>query len=365
MSIPVSKPIRVLQVFAKMNRGGAESMIMNLYRNIDRSFIQFDFIVHTEDECSFDEEIYKLGGKIYRVPAYKGSNHVSYIKEWDRFFNYHPEYKIIHGHMRSTASIYLKIAKNYGFITIAHSHNTSSGNGFPAIAKNILQYPIRYIADYQLACSRAAGEWLFGKQVYKKDSFYILNNAIETKNFVFNNTIRDKIRKEFLIEDKLVVGHIGRFHQQKNHELVIEIFQKVYEKNNNALLLLVGEGELRPSIEKKVKNLGLNNSVIFCGVRSDVSELLQAMDVFLFPSLYEGLGIVILEAQASGLPCIVSDKIPREAFVTNLIQEVSLNSSIDIWAEKILKYTQDNKRKNKYKQIKSNGYDIVQTTEWL
>jgi len=361
----MSNPVRVLQVFAEMNRGGAESMIMNLYRNIDRSKIQFDFIVHTESDCSFDDEIYRLGGKIYRVPAYKGTNHIDYIKNWERFFKKHPEYKIIHGHVRSTASIYLKIAKQYGLITIAHSHNTSSGNGISAIAKSVLQYPIRYVADYLIACSKAAGEWLFGKQVYKKDNFYILNNAVDAKKFVFNTTTRIKKRKEFQIEDKLVVGHIGRFHPQKNHELIVDIFNTVYKRNNNAILMLVGDGKLRGPIEEKVKKLGLDNSVIFCGVRSDISEILQAIDVFLFPSLYEGLGIVVVEAQAAGLPCLVSNKIPKDAFVTNLVEEVPLNSSIDIWADKILKYTTNNNRENTYEQIKSNGYDIAQTTIWL
>jgi glycosyltransferase involved in cell wall biosynthesis len=361
----MSNPVRVLQVFAEMNRGGAETMIMNLYRNIDRSKIQFDFIVHTEDQCAFDDEIYKLGGKIFRVPAYKGTNHLTYLKKWEHFFKKHQEYKIIHGHVRSTASIYLKTAQKYGLTTIAHSHNTSSGNGFSAIAKSVLQYPVRYVADYLFACSEAAGEWLFGDKACKKRNFYILNNAIDTKKFIFNNDIRDKKRKELQIEGKFVIGHVGRFHPQKNHEFLIDIFKEVYDKNDNAILLLIGEGDLQGSIQKKVYNLGLDNNVIFTGVRSDIPELFQAMDMFVFPSLYEGLGIVLIEAQASGLPCVVADTIPKEALIIENVEQVSLTKSPEIWREAILQRIDSYDRISTYAKIKNCGYDIEESRSWL
>lgn len=361
----MSNPVRVLQVFAEMNRGGAETMIMNLYRNIDRSKIQFDFIVHTEDKCAFDDEIYKLGGEIFRVPTYKGTNHLAYVNKWKNFFEKHQEYKIIHGHVRSTASIYLKTAQKYGLTTIAHSHNTSSGNGFSAIAKGVLQYPIRYVADYLFACSEAAGEWLFGNKACKKGNFHILNNAIDTKKFIFNNDIRDKKRKEFLIEGKFVIGHVGRFHPQKNHEFLIDIFKEVHDKNDNAILLLVGEGDLQESIQKKVYNLGLDNNVIFTGVRSDIPELFQAMDMFVFPSLYEGLGIVLIEAQASGLPCVVANTIPEEALITDNVKQVSLTGSPKVWTEAILKPVDSYERKSTYAKIKDSGYDIEESHRWL
>lgn len=361
----MSKPIRVLQVFAQMNRGGAETMIMNLYRNIDRSKIQFDFIVHTEDECSYDEEIKLLGGTIHRIPKYTGKNHFQYKKEWFDFFRFHPEYKIIHGHVRSTASIYLKIAKKHGLTTIAHSHSTSSGSGLSALAKNVLQYPIRYTADYLFACSKYAGEWLYGKNAYKNGKFMVVNNAIDSKEFLFSEETRIKKRKELNIGNRFVVGHVGRFDNAKNHDLLIDIFKEVHDKNNNSLLLLVGDGELRSQIEKKVNSLGLNNSVIFTGVRSDISDLLQVMDLFLFPSLYEGLGIASIEAQAAGLHTIVSDTVPQDAYLTNLIESISLQDSKEKWAEKILKHTTGYNRKNTYDQIKSKGYDIDATSMWI
>lgn len=357
--------IRVLQVFAQMNRGGAESMIMNLYRNIDRSKLQFDFVVHTDKKCAFDDEIQLLGGKIYRVPVYKGTNHFTYKKCWNTLLHEHPEYKIIHGHVRSTAAIYLKIAKNYGLMTIAHSHSTSSGTGLSAIAKNILQYPIRYTADYLFACSAFAGTWLFGEKACKKDNFFILNNAIDAKQFIYDEGKRNDKRREYQIEDKFVIGHVGRFQAPKNHEFLIDIFKIVHDQNNNAVLLLVGDGNLRLTIEKKVDCLGLTDNVIFTGVRSDIPELMQAMDVFVFPSLYEGLGIVAVEAQAAGLHCIVADTIAKEAYMTDLIETVSLKESADDWASKILKYIDGYKRRNTYGQINLSGYDIGETTQWI
>lgn len=359
------EPIRILQVFAQMNRGGAETMIMNLYRNIDRSIVQFDFVVHTDVKCSYDDEIRALGGYIYRIETYNGKNHYDYKKSWSIFFQNNPQYKIIHGHVRSTASIYLGIAKKYGLSTIAHSHNTSSGNGLSAIAKNILQYPIRYTADYLFACSKSAGDWLFGKKACQKENFYLIKNAIDSEQFTFDEKIRLSKRREFNINDKYVIGHVGRFHTQKNHDFLIDIFKEVHNKKKNAVLLLIGDGNLQAVIENKIRDNGLIDSVIFTGVRTDISELMQAMDVFVFPSLFEGLGIVTIEAQTTGLPTIVSETIPNEAYLTDLIIKEKLSSSPTKWAEKILEYTEGYERKNRTETIKSMGYDISETAYWL
>ncbi|MDC3416603.1 glycosyltransferase family 1 protein [Aquibacillus salsiterrae] len=360
----MSKPIRVLQVFAQMNRGGAETMIMNLYRNIDRSRIQFDFIVHTEDECDYDEEIKTLGGTIHRVPRYTGKNHFQYKKAWFDFFRFYPEYKIIHGHVRSTASIYLKVAKNYGLTTIAHSHSTSSGKGVTAITKNILQYPIRYTADYLFACSKSAGEWLYGKGASSKNNFYVLSNAIDAVKYIYDENIRLEKRKEFQIENKLVIGHVGRFSPPKNHTFLIDIFKTVHDKNENAVLLLVGDGEQRSLIETKVNELGLYDNVIFTGIREDIPELLQAIDIFLFPSIYEGLPVTLVEAQASGLPCVISDRITEEVAVTNSIRFISLEEKVEYWAETVLEISSSYKRDNNYLNIVESGYDIKSVTKW-
>lgn len=360
---------RILHVIGSLNNGGSQAMVMNLYRNIDRTKVQFDFIIDREDELFFEDEINCLGGKIYILPSFNIKNSPRYIKCWNDFFSAHPEYDIIHGHVRSTASIYLKIAKTYGLTTIAHSHNTSSGKGFPALVKNILQFPLRYIADYFFACSEPAGKWLFGNKVCNQANFLILKNAIDTKKFIYNETVRNRVRDEFNLHNKFVLGHIGRFHNQKNHTYLIDIFAEVKKTNENAVLLLVGEGDLRRSIEAKVNKLGLSNSVIFAGVRSNVHELLQAMDIFVFPSLYEGLGIVVIEAQAAGLPCVVSDTIPKEAFINNtdnkIISAFPLNESAETWANAIQQYSVIKERRNMFNEIKSSGYDITHTTKQI
>lgn len=361
----MKKPIRILHVLGRLNRGGAETMVMNLYRNIDRSRVQFDFIIHTSDKCDYDDEILSLGGVIHHVPQFNGKNYLQYKKVWHRFFKSHPEYKIIHGHVRSTAAIYLWIAKKYELITIAHSHSTSSGMGMSAFVKDTLQYPIRYITNYLFACSKSAGQWLFGKNVSIKDNFIILKNAIDSQKYIYNQNNRMRIRKELEIEDKFVIGHIGRFNVSKNHELLINIFNVVHNKNKNSILIMIGDGELRPDIEKKVNDLGLIDAVIFLGVRPDVPDLLQAMDCFLFPSLYEGLGIVAIEAQAAGLPCLVSNSIPEETFITDLIESLPLTSSIDKWAERTLLHSKNRRRRNMNKEVKSSGYDINYTVKWL
>jgi glycosyltransferase involved in cell wall biosynthesis len=359
-----STQVRILHVLGRLDRGGAETMVMNLYRQIDRSKLQFDFIIHTDDECDYTREIQSLGGRIYSISRYTGKNHAQYRKEWDVFLEKHPEYKIIHGHVRSTASIYLKIAKSRGLITIAHSHNTSSGKGLPAFAKNILQFPIRYLADYLFACSKTAGEWLYGKNVYKKQNFKILNNAIDAKKFIYNNRVRDIRRKEFNIEDKFVIGHIGRFHKQKNHEYIIDIFKIIQDYNKNSVLMLVGDGDLKKSVQQKVEKLGLVDKVIFTGVRPDITELLQSMDVFLFPSLFEGLPVTLVEAQAAGLPCIISNNISDEIRVTSLIESVALQKGPEYWAKKVLEQNKSYLRPNTYDDLVKADYDIDVVAKW-
>lgn len=355
---------RILHVFGALNRGGAETMIMNIYRNIDRSKVQFDFIVHTEEKCDYDEEIKNLGGRIYRVSKYTGRNHFKYKKEWYDFFKQHREYKIIHGHVRSTASIYLSIAKKYKLKTISHSHNTSSGTGISAVAKNILQYRIRYFVDYMFACSNESGVWLFGKEACKKKNFFILKNAIETEKYIYNEETRHKVRKELDLKDKFVIGHIGRFHPQKNHDFLIDVFKEMCKRDSEIVLILIGNGELKNQIEKKVSELGLNLKVIFMGIRSDIEKLVQAMDIVIFPSLYEGLPVTLIEVQAAGLPCIVSDRITKSVKITDTIKYLSLDQSKEEWAQKALKYKKNTMRKNMYEEIVKAGYDIKSTSEW-
>ena len=359
-------PIRVLHVFASMNRGGAETMLMNIYREIDRNKLQFDFMVHTDLKCAYDDEISALGGRIFRVPRFTGENYFEYKKAWTRFFDQHSkEYIVIHGHNRSIANIYLKIAKRYGLTTIVHSHSTSSGGGLQAVIKFCMQYRLRYQTDYLFACSKKAGEWLYGKKALSGDRFYIIKNAINTEDYFYNSAIRDKVRTEFAIENKFVVGHVGRFHESKNHSFLLLAFQEICKQKSNAVLMLVGDGPLRGQIEAHIQNLHLTDKVILTGVREDVPDLLQAMDCFVFPSLYEGLGIVAIEAQAAGLPCILSDAVPQEAHVTDLTKVLSLTESPKIWAAEICSVTLPKDRGIYSDIVRDAGYDVSQTSKWL
>ena len=358
-------PIRVLHVFGKMNRGGAETMIMSLYRNIDRKRIQFDFIVHTNEECDYNGEIKKLGGKIYSIPKYTGKNHFQYVNAWNLFLKMNPEYRIIHGHVRSTASIYLNIANKYGLTTISHSHNTSSGKGVSAIAKSVLQYPIRSTANYFFACSLDAGEWLFGKDVLNSEKFHLLNNSIEANLFRFNEQTRMRIRKEFGITNEHLIGHVGRFHPQKNHDFIIEVFHAIKKKDKKAKLILVGEGELKKGVQQKVDKYDLNEDVIFTGVRSDIPDLLQAFDVFFMPSVHEGLPVTLMEAQASGLKCVVSDNITPDVKITNLVEFISLEKPVEYWANRIMPNLTNDKRNDTFMEICKAGYDVKENAQWL
>lgn len=360
------KPKRILHVIGVMNRGGAETMIMNLYRNIDRTMVQFDFVENSFEHAAFDEEILSLGGRIFRCPHYNGKNHFTYVNWWKNFFDEHgTAFTAVHGHLGSTAVIYLSIAKKHGLYTIAHSHNTNhmslSGLLYQAYA-----YPTRYIADFFFGCSVEAGISRYGKKVCAcADRFMVLNNAIDTELFAFREEVRSRMRRELDVDGKLVIGHVGRFAEQKNHKFLVQIFAAVHRRNPDAILLLVGDGPLRPEIEEQVRTAGVDSCVIFAGVQSNVCELYQAMDVMALPSLFEGKPFVIIEAQAAGLPCVISDKVPSECIITNKLVTIErLGQSPDSWAAHILQRVEE-PRVNHTHEITDKGYDIHETAKWL
>lgn len=353
--------IRVLHIVTYMGRGGLETMIMNYYRNIDRSRVQFDFLVHRDFEADYDKEIQELGGKIYRLPPLNPLSK-EYLSKLDAFFNKHKEYKIVHSHLDCMSAIPLKYAKLNGVpIRIAHAHSSNQTKDLKYPLKLFYKTKISKYANNLFACSNDAGRWMFGENA----DFIVLNNAIDTEKYLFNNNTAQKIRKELKIEsDSLVIGHVGRFENPKNHSFIIDIFAEILKKNRNSVLLLVGEGSLRKTIEDKVNSLGIKNNVIFAGLRTDVNELLQAMNVFLFPSLFEGFGIVALEAQASGLPCLISDKVPIECKKTDLVYQMKLSDASDKWADKLVELSKI-ERKNTYEEIRKSGFDIKANAEKL
>ncbi|WP_338449846.1 glycosyltransferase family 1 protein [Niallia oryzisoli] len=351
----MDNPLRVLHVVVNMNRGGAETLLMNLYRNIDRSKVQFDFL--TCKPGVFDEEIRELGGKIYRIPYISDIGHFRYRKELNKFFEENKDYYIVHSHMDKMSGFVLHAAKKAGIqIRIAHSHNTSSEGG--TVARAYKSYAGKYIAasaTHLLACSTSAAKWLFSYQASKA---MILKNGIECDKLSYSQTTRKQKRKELnLPEESFIVGHVGRFNHQKNHSFLIDIYSEIAKKNPYSDLLLVGEGPLQDEIQRKVSELGLVDKVFFLGVRSDVHQLLQACDVMLFPSLHEGLPVTLVEAQAAGLPCIISDVITTEVDIgAGLIQYENLKSSPEAWAKKVLDNTHE--RKNTVEYIQKSGFDI-------
>jgi glycosyltransferase involved in cell wall biosynthesis len=356
--------IRVLHVLGGLNVGGAETMVMNYYRNIDRNKIQFDFIIHTREHQVYYDEIKMLGGIIYSFPKFNGKNIRLVKKNWATFFKNHPEYKIMHSHVRSYASIYLPIAKKYGVKTIIHSHSTSNGRGILSIIKRILQYPIRYQADYFMACSKKAGEWLFGRKVVNSRFFYILKNAINLNQFMFNETIRNDYRAKLNVDSNTIVFvHVGRFHPSKNHTFLINLFYEYNKYNPNSKLLLIGDGELRADIESLISSLCLKESVVLLGNRKDVCNYLQASDCFLFPSKWEGLPVAVIEAQAAGVPCLISNVITKEVSISNLVQCVAIDKGCILWLELLKKM--DYSRHNVIDIIKNAGFDIIESAKWL
>ena len=362
-----SEPIRILHVIGSMNRGGAEAMIMNLYRQIDRTRVQFDFVENTLQPAAFDDEIRELGGRIFNCPHYNGKNHLIYKRWWKHFFSEHRgEFSAVHGHLGSTAAIYLPIAKSHGVYTIAHSHNTR-GQGFGDWLYHMYALPTRHIADYFFACSKDAGSDRYGEKVASDSThFRVLNNAIDVRRFAFDPKVRSETRSALGVsETDVLIGHVGRFVEQKNHVFLTDIFAAICRKNPNAKLLLIGKEDPEKKIRAKVKASGLSDRVIIAGVQENVSPYYQAMDLFLMPSLYEGLGVVLVEAQCSGLPCLISDKIPLECSLTDdLIAVCYLSDGAEVWAERSLSHM-NRDRRDRSDEIAANGYDVRQTAEWL
>lgn len=321
------EPIRIAQIIGKWLGGGVEAVVMNYYRYIDRTKIQFDFICDNDSTNIPYKEIEELGGKVILIPPYQ------------KVFKYHRElkkvlkdgnYKIVHSHINTLSVFSLFAAKCAGVpVRIAHSHSTTNKKEWKKnIVKIILRPFTKLVATDYMACTEHAGRWMFGNKNFDNGKIYILNNAIDLDKFKYNEKIGSKIRKDLNIsKDTVVIGHIGRFVAQKNHTQLIDIFNDYHKKNNNSILMLIGQGPLMEEIKEKVNNLGLNDCVIFLGQKDNVNEYYNAMDLFLFPSLYEGLGMVVIEAQVNGLPCVVSDEVPKIAKISDNIKFISIKDS--------------------------------------
>jgi glycosyltransferase involved in cell wall biosynthesis len=329
--------IRVLQVLAHMTRGGAESFVMNIYREIDTDQIQFDFVDLGNGPTPFDEEIYKRGGTIYHLPLFRLYNLAACAKAWNSFFSLHAkEYDFVHCQYETNAWICFKYAKKYGLTTVVHSHNSRLGKFPKNIYKKIMYIKMRPFCDYFMACGREAAICRFGKKIATKQT-YIINNGIDPNKFLFNNSDRDLYRKQFGIsESALLIGETARFNYQKNHVFSIKVFAKVVKRFPDSKLVFIGDGKLLPKIKRMVRKRHLTQSVIFLGGRNDANRILNAFDLFLMPSLFEGYPIALIEAQCNGLPALISNRVPQEGILrSDLVKSLSLKKSASVWASAI------------------------------
>ena len=336
-----------------MGRGGLEAMLMNYYRHIDRQKVQFDFLTHRQERAAYDDEIESLGGIIYRLPRLVPWSK-SYLAALDAFFTEHPAYQIVHVHQDCLSSVILKAAAKHQVpVRIAHSHNANQDKNLKYPIKLWYKRSIPHYATELFACGKNAGDWMFDGAPYQ-----IINNAIDAAAYTCDAAKRAAVRCGLGFTDELVIGHVGRFNPQKNHPFLLEIFSALLKKEPNAVLLLVGGGEDMVKIQARAKEMGIAEQVRFLGVRSDVADLMQAMDVFVFPSLYEGLPVTMVEAQAAVLPCIISDKVPEECIITEgLVDVMPLSASADAWAEKVLE-KRSCLRTDHSKEVAAHGFDI-------
>lgn len=354
---------KVLQVVSILDRGGEETMLMNYYRNIDRNKLQFDFLVHYDKRGVYEDEIEKLGGKIYRAFPIRPWNYGAYKKCLRQFFSEHKdEYVAVHAHILENCGFVLEAAYEAGIpIRAAHSHLAAPVFDIKLPFRKYGKYVLRKShVTKKFACGKEAGEYL-----YDGDDFMVLPNAIETSKFVYNPVVRNEVRKELGIgDDEIVIGDVARFHPVKNQTFLVDIFQKLRQIKTKSKMLLVGVGQEQEKVRKKVNDMGLADSVLFLNVRTDVNRLLQAMDAFVAPSKVEGLPVSLIEAQASGIACILSDRVSKETAITDLVQFVALDETPETWAEIILESVKINRR-DVTEQIKKAHYDIEENANWL
>lgn len=353
------KTMRVLHIVTNMSYGGLENLLMNYYRNMDRSRIQFDFLTHVDIHQDFEEEIAALGGRLYRLPRLNPFS-IGYRQQLRRFFAEHPEYRIVHSHLDCLSAIPLKAAQQAGVpVRIAHSHTSSLVHNWKMLIKYLYRPLISHYATDLFACGDKAGDWMFRGSPYT-----IVNNAIDAAAFRFDPKVSQEVRQELELGDCLTMGHVGQFRTEKNHLFLIDIFDAVLKKHPDSRLVLVGKGpQMEPAIQK-ADALGIREKILFLGARSDISELMQAMDVFVLPSLYEGLGIVAVEAQAAGLPCLISDGVPMACKATELVVQIPLSSGVEAWAGEAMKAV-GTPRRVTTGEIVSSGFDIAENALWL
>ncbi len=357
--------IRILHILHSMNRGGAEAMLMNYYRNIDRKLVQFDFLLTEQERCQYEDEIEQLGGNVYRVPLLIMSNPMAYINGLYNFLQKHKEYKIVHSHTSSKSAVPLWVAKNCGVpVRVCHVHSSSSGNGLEAFIRWGLGVWLKSVATHYMSCGEGATRCWYGKSYLNKAIF--VPNAVDLSKYGFDEVFRAAIREKLQITNEdLVLGMVSRFHPVKNHLFALDVLRELKKKREHIKMLLVGDGELRNELEKKIILYGVNDNVIMTGVVNDVHDYLQAMDIVLMPSLNEGLPVSLIEAQANGLSVVASTGVPCEVDVTGNVTFLPLN--VGAWVDCLLSKIETGMVRDTSAKVKVRdaGYDIINASKDL
>ena len=356
----LESPIRILYVNGgTMDMGGISAYMMNYYRFIDKKRIQIDFIVHGKYGV-YDREIETLGGKVYHIPT-KRENYIQNRIQIRSILS-SGQYKIVHSHMDGmNGNLLREAAKLHIPVRISHSHNTEflTNNILKILFHKYYRSIIPKYATELWACSSMAGRWLYGQG----HTFEVIPNAIDTDKYAFNTKLRDQIRGKLGLRGKYVIGHVGKISYQKNHAFLIKLFYEISQKKSDVVLMLVGDGDLRQKMEDLVEKYDIASKVIFMGQQDNVNELLNAMDVFVMPSIFEGLPVVLVEAQCNGLHCICSTNVPEESNITGNVEFITLSDNVNRWVTAIMSNNQRDYEAKK--KVVSKGYDIVSASKIL
>lgn len=360
--------MKVLHFVSIMNRAGQETFIMNMYRNIDKSKVQFGFLCTINKEGHYDKEIKELGGEIHYINLDQKDGKMRHFDNYKvmckEFKQYVDEYDVFHIHnyhafdmfLAAQAAVKAKFRK-----VIVHSHNSSVESHIKL--HTIFKPLLNKLSVEKLACSKMAGRWM-----YTDETFTVIPNGIDAKRFQFNEDVRNEVRDLLDVKNEFVIGHVGRFEPPKNHEFIIDVFAEFCKKHDNTTLILLGVGYLQESIKEKVEKAGICDKVKFLGSRDDTDRLYQAMDVFFFPSLFEGLGIVTVEAQSAGLPCLIASHLPEDIDINSNVRRCSLEEPLEVWCKKLEDIYQETKQTVRLKsveKVEEAGFDAVLSAQKL
>lgn len=357
---------KILMVVGNTRMGGAQAFILNVLHNIDRERFQIDLAINFYAEHDgIEDECRALGCNIYILPYFKVYNYLSYLRAWNKFLSMH-KYHIVYAHSTNSASVFLKIAKKHGCKTIAHSHSAGyRGGKIEQLTKKLFARNVGAVSDYWFACSDKAAERLFGADYRNYQHYYDIPNAIDAQKYLFSDEIRNRIRKEIGVsDDTYLCGHVGTFSAVKNHIYLVDVFKAVLTKKPNAKLICCGAGALMDSVKDYAKKIGVLDKIIFAGVVKNCNEFMMAMDVFIFPSIFEGFPVSILEAQATGLPIVMSNVITNEVDLTTLVNRMSIKESPVIWADKIISL-EPLERSHYNEVIARSKYNMSETVKWF